>query len=176
MVQIVGAGRAAPGPVSRSDREKPLIHDSIHGQKYVQRQFLGKVCDAVLITQTLRRAASPQRGACLLFIVHCCAEWSVALSRFCSEPLTAQGGFGTCYEVKEVSTDEILAIKIAPKKHLDASQSKRRHLQDEIQIHSSLSVRIRGPARNGKWHDLNLTLARARRVAASARSAVHSCV
>ena len=53
-----------------------------------------------------------------------------------------QGGFGTCYEVKEVSTDAILAIKIAPKKILDSSKSKRRHLQDEIQIHSSLSVRI----------------------------------
>jgi hypothetical protein len=54
----------------------------------------------------------------------------------------SQGGFGTCYEVTEVSTDNVLAIKIAPKKHLDASKSKRRHLQDEIQIHSSLSVRI----------------------------------
>jgi serine/threonine protein kinase len=58
-----------------------------------------------------------------------------------------QGGFGTCYEVKEVSTNDVLAIKIAPKKHLDASKSKRRHLQDEIQIHSSLSVRFRDPAR-----------------------------
>lgn len=52
-----------------------------------------------------------------------------------------QGGFGTCYEVKEVSTGDVLAIKIAPKKYLDASKSKRRHLQDEITIHSSLSVR-----------------------------------
>eukprot|EP01043_Picozoa_sp_COSAG02_P102574 COSAG02_NODE_38592_length_427_cov_0.945122_1_plen_74_part_10 len=42
-VSIVGAGRAAPGVVGRSDREKPLIHDSIHGQKYVQKGFLGKV-------------------------------------------------------------------------------------------------------------------------------------
>ena len=46
--QVVGAGRAAPGFVSRSDREKPLIHDSIHGQKYVQCQFLGKVSDPAL--------------------------------------------------------------------------------------------------------------------------------
>jgi hypothetical protein len=43
MVQIVGAGRAAPGMVRGTDRDKPLIHDSIHGQKYVQKGFLGKV-------------------------------------------------------------------------------------------------------------------------------------
>lgn len=169
MVQIVGAGRAAPGPVSRSDREKPLIHDSIHGQKYVQKQFLGKVRNAVLL-----RPASTQRAPSSIL----CAEWTVALSRLLIRTvdvcvrLLAQGGFGTCYEVKEVSTGDILAVKIAPKKHLDASQSKRRHLQDEIQIHSSLSVRIRGVSQ----HRLNLTLARARRVTASARSAVHSCV
>ena len=42
-VQIQGAGRAAPGHVSRADSSKPLIHDSIHGQKYIQKAFLGKV-------------------------------------------------------------------------------------------------------------------------------------
>jgi len=59
----------------------------------------------------------------------------------CASVFAAQGGFGTCYEVKEVSTGDVLAVKIAPKKQLDVSKSKRRHLQDEIQIHSSLSVR-----------------------------------
>lgn len=42
-VQIQGAGRAAPDHVSRADSSKPLIHDSIHGQKYIQKGFLGKV-------------------------------------------------------------------------------------------------------------------------------------
>ena len=50
----------------------------------------------------------------------------------CASVFAAQGGFGTCYEVKEVSTGDVLAVKIAPKKQLDVSKSKRRHLQDEI--------------------------------------------
>ena len=125
-------GGVSKNGMKRADANKPVIYDSMRGEKYVQQRFLGKV--RALRTRARNDARchilGPMRSTCPLGSARPAAHPPRA---------GAQGGFGTCYEVKEVSTGDVLATKLVKKSVIDSSKSKRRHLQDEISIHTSLS-------------------------------------